>query len=229
MTDRGASFGTAGEFWHLFDSRLGIPVSLIEAEAVRDLSLYNVLVVTGNISFSKATKERLQAWSSRPGNTLIAVGNAYRSLNNLEVSQIKSVEREREVFTRADGTYEASQGQRASARVNGVILEAALDSTHPLAYGIIRFVVPLFKNRDMVLAEPRSRFGVPLRYTDQPLLSGYLQDRYLSNYSHTPAVLAARGVVYFADDPAFRAYWHGSTRLFLNSIFYRELLPAGVL
>ena len=186
-------------------------------------------MITGNISFSKATKERLQEWSSRPGNTLIAVGNGYRSLNNLEVSQIKSVEREREVFTRADGTYEASQGQRASARVNGVILEAALDSTHPLAYGIIRPVVPLFKNRDMVLAEPRSRFGVPLRYTDQPLLSGYLQDRYLSNYSHTPAVLATRNVVYFADDPAFRAYWHGSTRLFLNSIFYRELLPVGAL
>lgn len=229
LTDRGASFGTVGEFWHLFDSRLGIPVSLIEAEAVRDFSRYNVLVVTGNISFSKATKERLQEWSSRSGNTLIAVGNGYRSLNNLEVSQIKSVEREREVFTRADGTYEKSQGQRASSRVNGVILEAALDSTHPLAYGIIRPVVPLFKNRDMILAEPRSRFGVPLRYTDQPLLSGYLQDRYLGNYSNTPAVLAARGVVYFADDPAFRAYWHGSTRLFLNSIFYRELLPAGVL
>lgn len=229
LTDRGASFGTVGEFWHLFDSRLGIPVSLIEAEAVRDLSRYNVLVITGNISFSKATKERLQEWSSRPGNTLIAVGNGYRSLNNLEVSQIKSVEREREVFTRADGTYEKSQGQRASSRVNGVILEAALDSTHPLAYGIIRPVVPLFKNRDMILAEPRSRFGVPLRYTDQPLLSGYLQDRYLSNYSHTPAVLATRNVVYFADDPAFRAYWHGSTRLFLNSIFYRELLPVGAL
>ncbi|MFY9364302.1 MAG: M14 family metallopeptidase, partial [Bacteroidales bacterium] len=229
LTDRGATYGVVGEFWHLFDSRLGIPVSLIEADAVRDFSGYNVLIVAGNISLTKAAQERLQEWSSRPGNTFVAVGAGYRTLNEIGVSQIKHVPRQTEASAAAGGTYEESLGQRASSRVNGVILEAAPDSTHPLAFGAVLPTVPLFKNSDMVVAEPRSRFGVPVRYTPLLLMSGYLQKRYMEDYSGTPAVLVARGVVFFADNPVFRAYWHGSTRLFLNSIFYRELLPMGAL
>ncbi len=43
-----------------------------------------------------------------------------------------------------------------------------------------------------------------------------------------PAVIVeyvGRGrVVAFAEDPNFRAYWYGSQRLFLNAVFFGQLL-----
>jgi hypothetical protein len=31
-------------------------------------------------------------------------------------------------------------------------------------------------------------------------------------------------VVLFADNPNFRGYWHGTSRLFLNAVFFGNLL-----
>ena len=225
LTGRGASYGTAGEIWHLFDYRLKIPVSLIDAESLGNISKYNVIIMTGNIPVSQSLKSRLTTWSSEPGNVIIAVGNAYRSVNELGIASIKEVADKRDTFKIADGSYEQFQEQRGASRVNGIILESAIDKTSPLSYGIDKECVPLFKNRDIVFAEPKSKFAVPLRYKEKPLLSGYLQKRYLDRFSGTPAVFTGRGVVILADDPAFRAYWHGSSRVILNAIFYRELLP----
>ena len=47
----------------------------------------------------------------------------------------------------------------------------------------------------MVVAEPAAVL-VPVRYTPLLLMSGYLQKRYMEDYSGTPAVLVARGVVF---------------------------------
>ena len=226
MTGRGASYGTVGEIWHLFDYRLGIPLSLIDAESPGDLSKYNVIVFTGNIQINQTIKNRLSGWSGETGNTLIAIGPAFRTVNELGQANIKVITENRDTFKIADGTYEQFQEQRGASRVNGIILEASLDKTSPVSYGIESESLPLFKSRDVVFAEPKNRFAVPARYTKEPLLSGFLQKRYKGIFSDTPAILTGRGTVILADDPSFRGYWHGSTRIFLNSVFYRELLPA---
>ena len=64
----------------------------------------------------------------------------------------------------------------------------------------------------------------PVRYTASPLMAGYLQTRYSDMFKSTPAILTGKGVVYFSDEPYFRAYWLGSSRLFMNAIFFRELM-----
>lgn len=226
MTGRGASYGTIGELWHLFDSRLIIPVSLIDAESSGSLSKYNVLVLTGNIQLGENLRKRLAGWAKEGGNTIIAIGSAYRTLNQTGITSIKIETEKRDTFKIADGTYEEYTQLRGSSRVNGVILEATLDNTSPLSYGIERSVVPMFKNRGIIFTEPNSKYAAPLRYSNSPLLSGYLQKRNSEIFSNTPSVLTGRGVVILADDPAFRGYWHGSTRVFLNAVFYRELLPS---
>jgi hypothetical protein len=225
LTGRGASFGTVGEIWHLFDSRLRIPVSLIDAESTVGLSRYNVIIIAGNTQLSGDFSKRLADWSREGGNTIISIGAAFRLLNEAGITSVKTVAEKRDTFKLANGTYQEFQEQRGASRVNGIILESDIDTTSPISYGIERESIPLFKNRDVVFAEPKNRFAVPLRYKEKPLLSGYLQKRYLDRFSGTPAVFTGRGVVIFTDDPSFRGYWHGSSRLLLNSVFYRELLP----
>lgn len=225
MIGRGASYGTVGELWHLFDSRLGIPVSLVDTEFTNNISKYNVIVLTSNVQLSQQLKTKLSAWAGESGNTIIAIGSAYRTVNEAGITALREVTEKRDTFKIADGTYEEFMEQRSASRVNGIILEAYIDNTSPLSYGIESASIPLFKNRDIVFGEPRSKFSVPVRYTKDPLLGGYLQPRNLKRFSETPAIFTGRGAVLFVDEPAFRAYWHGSSRLFLNAIFYRELLP----
>jgi len=87
--------------------------------------------MTGNIPVSQSLKSRLTTWSSEPGNVIIAVGNAYRSINDLGIATVKEVTDKRDTFKIASGTYEQFQEQRGASRVNGIILESDIDKPAP--------------------------------------------------------------------------------------------------
>ncbi|MEM8931858.1 MAG: hypothetical protein AAGE94_11830, partial [Acidobacteriota bacterium] len=65
-------------------------------------------------------------------------------------------------------------------------------------------------------------------YTDAPRLSGYASDENLERFRNTPAVMADRigrgTVVRMVDDPNFRAFWYGTSKLFLNAVFFSDIL-----
>jgi hypothetical protein len=66
-----------------------------------------------------------------------------------------------------------------------------------------------------------------VRYTDKPLVSGYVSKTNLKRISNSASVVvsnAGRGrVILFADDPYFRGYWYGTARIFLNAVFFGQL------
>ena len=224
LTGKGASFGSIGELWHLLDYRFGIPVSLIDADDIGSINLgrYNVIVLNSAFRLSKEQNDILSAWAK--SNTIIATGAAYRTANDLGISNISIAKDKSSGDSTTAGTYAQYMNERKTSRVNGVILNATLDTSNPLSFGIGSKEVPLFKNRDIVINRPKSKFVTPISYTDKPLLSGYLQERYVSQIKGTPAVMAGKNLIYFVDEPYFRAYWLGSSRLFLNALFFRELM-----
>jgi len=71
-----------------------------------------------------------------------------------------------------------------------------------------------------------------VRYTANPLVSGYVSKDNLKKISRSEAVVVSPEgqdrVVLFADDPNFRSYWHGTSRLFLNALLFSPLLNAPV-
>ena len=62
------------------------------------------------------------------------------------------------------------------------------------------------------------------RYTNKPLLSGYISEEKLMEIKNTASILAKRQgsgrVVLFADNPSFRAFWYGTNGLLLNAVFF---------
>ena len=67
-------------------------------------------------------------------------------------------------------------------------------------------------------------YAQPARYTDAPLMAGYISEENLEKIPNTPAVgLSVYGkglTIVLNDNPNFRGYWYGTNRLFLNAIFF---------
>ena len=62
------------------------------------------------------------------------------------------------------------------------------------------------------------------RYTESPLLSGYASPENQERIAGTAAVIARRlgrgTVILLADNPNFRGFWYGTSKLFLNGLFF---------
>lgn len=224
VTGKGAAYSNIGEIWHLMDVRFGIPVSLIDVDNIADINLnkYNTIILTNSFKLSKETSDKLTAWAVK--NTLIAIGSAYKTINDLGISDINTIKEKNQKDSTVNGKYSDYLNKNNSSSINGVILSSELDMTNPLAYGLSDSEVPLFKEGEIFISKPTNKYITPLSYSGSPLLSGYMAKEYISKIKGTPAVLAGKNLIYFVDDPYFRACWLGSSRLLMNSLFFRELL-----
>ena len=102
-----------------------------------------------------------------------------------------------------------------------------MDNTHPLAYGLAE-QMPLFRRGATLLEASDNPFVTPLRYTDAPLVSGFVGPERLEQMKGQPAVIAERHgqglVVRFANNPLFRGFWRGTERLWVNALFFGPLV-----
>ncbi len=223
LTGKGAAYSIVGELWHLLDLRFGMPVSLIDIDnlATIDINKYNIIILTNSFRLSKEASEKLSYWAKN--NTLIGIGTAYKTLNELDLSEINV----KKIITgeglKKAGTYSDYIKKDNSSSINGVILSSVIDTSSPLSYGLSAKEIPLFKEGEIIITNTKTSYITPLIYSENPLMSGFLSSKYSGMIKGTPAVLAGKGLIYFVDDPYFRAIWLGSSRLFLNSIFFRDL------
>ncbi|MDP3453708.1 MAG: M14 family zinc carboxypeptidase [Bacteroidales bacterium] len=208
ITGRGASYGSIGELWHLLDHKYSMPASIIDAALLSeiDLSQYNTIVINGNYRFPSDVNSRLKDWANSPQNIIIGADQALATINEIGVADIREV-----------------SGRREYA--SGVILKTKFNKNSPLFYGVLSDELYLFKRGRTYISEALSGNVLQASYTKEPLVSGYLSKTNLQTIEESPAILAGRGVIYFCDNPNFRGYWYGSSRLFMNALFFRELMP----
>ena len=74
----------------------------------------------------------------------------------------------------------------------------------------------------------KQSYNNPIKYTKNPLLSGYISKPNLDSLSLTVPFnvknLGRGNVVVFTDNTNFRAFWYGTNKLLMNAIFFREEL-----
>jgi len=229
LTGEGVSSLEAGEIWHLLDTRMGIPVVLTELQRLNqiDLSAYtHILMPSGGYGeISDAGKQELERWVKR-GGTVIALKSANRWLAENGFSDLKFKTQQRDTTTLRP--YGELNLERGATRISGTIFEAEIDLTHPIGFGLDRDRIPLFRNSTLI-AEPLYKpYAVPVRYTQDPLLSGYVQDDTYNELRGTPAVmvssLGAGRIISFMDNPNFRGFLYGANRLFMNAIFFGPVI-----
>ncbi len=231
VTGDGINMYEAGEVWHLLDQRYRMPVTMADVRYLNsvDLDRYNtVVMVHGNYQRLSGTfLDRLKQWVEA-GNTLILQKGAVSWMAGLGWLDFEMQKTEYSTSGNKELRYRDLASLRGSRAIGGVIMEAELDRTHPLGYGFKRDKLPVFRNSTLFLEYPENRFAVPVRYTAEPLLSGFVSTENREWLSQSPVYLVARmgsgRVIMTTDNPNFRAFWFGTNRLFANGLFFGRII-----
>ncbi len=228
----GVSSYEAGEVWHLLDQRYDIAVSKGSTTVFNrmDLSRYNVIImVDGSYSsLGKAGAGKLKSWVSQ-GGTLVATKRAvsWAASNGLANVLVKKREPAKDRPQRPYGKLARDNGGRV---VGGAIVEAEVDLSHPLLYGYHREKMPVFRRGTFLFEVAKNPYATPIRYTESPLLSGYVhKDEQKRLSKAAAAVVSATGrgkVICLSDNPNFRAFWYGTNKIFANAIFFGQIISS---
>ncbi len=227
----GVSATDAGEVWHLLDQRFNMPVSLLEPAIFNraELGKYNTLVlVSGN--YSELSKEKLKAWVQN-GGTLVCMEDAVQWAAQNGITGISF----KKILPGIDSSVAlpyASKFDREGAQLNyGGIFRANIDLTHPLFYGYQLPYIDLFKAGKTFPEKSKNPYANPATYGSTPLQSGYISKENYAAIKNSAAVIVTTvgsgRVISIADNPNFRAFWLGGTRLMMNALFFGRIIDAG--
>ncbi len=231
VVGEGMGPNTAGEAWHLLDTRFDMAVSKVEADDIArsNLSRYNVIVL-GDGTFQTISPigvSKLKEWVSA-GGTIIGIQRAVTWLKGQGIGFATMKE-----YKNADGPsgrrpYGEIADDLGAQEIPGTIFEAELDLSHPLAFGLKRSKMPVFRDGEVFMEKSKNPYASPLVYTANPLMAGYLNRKYTDIVKGTAGIVVsgagAGRVIYMADNPNFRAHWYGTNRLFLNALFFGNLV-----
>lgn len=223
----GTSSNDAGEIWHMLDQRMRIPATIVEIERFNGTNIngYNVIIMPegGYNTFDKQAQEKLKAWISN-GGTVLAFENAGKFLSTAGIT--KTIYRSDE--SKTDSTvvlpYYLKSDEIRAKEMAGSIFEATIDATHPLCYGYHTKTVSIFKANTLFMDQNNNPYDSPVLLTDSPLQSGYLFREYKDKLKGSAIVNmenVGRGkVITYSDNMNFRAFWLGTSKLFLNALFF---------
>lgn len=244
----GVSRYEAGEVWHLFDTRLKMPISMLDTSNFGRVNLarYNTVVMVsgGYQSLNVASVEKLRTWVANGGN-LILIGSSVswakangvaniefvtsgvageESLSDLvKNSSTKMTKKE----TPIQLPFDTARSTAALKLISGAIFETTVDNTHPIGYGFTEKTLPVFRNNKVIVKPSTNPYSNPVVYTGDPQVAGYCSAENVDLLRNSAGVIATgsgRGtVIIIPQNPNFRAFWYGSNRIMFNAIFFGGL------
>jgi hypothetical protein len=220
----------AGEVWHLLDQRFNIPVSHLEIPVFNrvELGKYNTLIMVGG-TYTDINKDKLKAWVAS-GGTLILTEEAVSWAATNGISNVVLKKMKPAVDSSRSLSYMDREQVEGSQQMSGAIFRAEMDLSHPLAYGYSRNNISLFKANKVYMEKSRNPFATPYIYKDKPLQSGWLSKENYEGVKNSAAVVVTTAgsgrVISIADNPNFRAFWLGGSKLFMNAIFFGRNIDA---
>ncbi|MBB4078513.1 hypothetical protein GGR28_001126 [Lewinella aquimaris] len=227
IVEGGTSSLDAGEVWHLLDQRFDIPITKLPMDEVgsTDLSRYNtIIMVDGNYrDIGTQGTEALQNWMGRD-RVLITTERAgtWAAENGLATIKTRKVANPDSSITQRP--YEKAYRDYSGRVLGGSIYQAKADLTHPLLFGMQREEIPLFRTGTLLYEPAKNVYATPLRYSDEPLLSGYSPRQFAKAAAGSAGVIVSSKnggrTISFASNPNFRGFWYGGNRLFMNAIMF---------
>ncbi|KZN68888.1 M14 family zinc carboxypeptidase [Pseudoalteromonas luteoviolacea] len=229
----GTSQYEVGEMWYHLDRHLGIAPTIIEQRrlARANLARYtHIVMVDGNYrGLNKHAKAAILSWVKKGGviwgHKRGAQWLVDQQLLNAETISKKEM---RAQFETQDMPFSAREELAAKQRIAGAIFNARADLSHPLAFGLDDEILPVFKNSTWVMKQNGAPFTSVLKYTSSPLLSGYADQRNVKQIAASSVLIAdeyGKGIaIAMTDNPVFRGYWYGTSKLINNALFFADAL-----
>jgi hypothetical protein len=120
-------------------------------------------------------------------------------------------------------TYADKEWVAGQQRIAGAIFQTELDVSHPLSFGLPRAELPVFKNDLMLMQVPEQPFVTVARYRKGPQLAGFAATELATQLSQSASLVAHNlgdgRVIAMTDNPVFRGYFQGSSRLLINGLY----------
>ena len=216
----------AGEIWHLFDQRYDMKITKLDIKnfSRTNLSRYTDIILSNSwgSSLGKDEAKKLKEWI-RNGGTLIGYKNAANWLNENEFMDLEFKENEVQA---KNVTFEERRDFRGAQGIGGAIFEVKQDRSHPINFGYKDNKIALFRDTTLFVEADSTSYKNPIRYTEEPLLSGYISEENLELLPGTVPFkhnsLGRGNVVLFTDNTNFRAFWYGTNKLLMNAIFFGD-------
>jgi hypothetical protein len=246
----GTSAYDVGEIWHLLDRRVKMPLTMVDTYQLPrvDLTAYTHVILTNPLRQSPdQLVDNLKRFVG-DGGVLWAQGAATIDwLNDKDLTAVNwrataasnaskeanaaIAQRDTEAFEALLPTrrpYAEARDEAAFKLVRGVILEGNVHITHPLGYGYTDEMLPMFRRSASFMARSDNPYSTPILYSEAPLLSGYMsEENQTLAASSASLIVDAQGkgaVVLALDAVTFRAFWWGTQKLLINTLFFGDLL-----
>ena len=220
----GIAGNDSGEIWHLFDQRFDMPISRLDTRNFRrvDIAKYTHIVIPSS-GIEKVAIEKLKKWVSS-GGIIIGYKNTARWLSSNKMISLGF--ESSKIDTIKDVSFENRSLKSGAQYIGGAIFEAKVDRSHPINFGYKNDKIALFRNSTMFIKADKKSYNNPIQYTSNPLLSGYISKENLKVIKNTVPFKIQRfgrgSVIVFTDNTNFRAFWYGTNKLLMNTIFFGD-------
>ncbi|MGI9545891.1 MAG: M14 family metallopeptidase [Flavobacteriaceae bacterium] len=215
-----------GEIWYFMEQELDYPMTTIEAERLKSISLsdYDVLVMPHGSGYENFMNDelrlKLRNWAAEGGN-LILFSGAIKGFAGQEGYGIRARKISKDSTKKQLNKYDLSARERLKEDVKGAIFKTDLDPSHPLAFGYDNFYYTL-KLRNGSYNFLDSGNVATIGKQTQPVagFSGSeTPDRLVNSLVFGVEAIEKGRVIYFVDNPLFRGFWENGKLFFANALF----------
>jgi hypothetical protein len=232
LSGEGTSSLNVGEIWHFFEQQLGYPVTLVSSDYAANVnwSEFDVVILPNGYYRSSQLEglpDQLLTWV-RSGGRLILMQNAMEAFvgkGGLKLAKKESKEEDKKDDKPAEEKlkrYEAREREALTNFNTGTIYRVRMDDSHPLAFGYDDTYYSLKTDAD-AYSYLDGGWNVGTVQNSDDLVAGYIGQTAREKLPES-LVFGVEGigqgqVVYFVDNPLFRAFWQGGKLLFANAVF----------
>jgi len=196
----------------------------------------HIVMADGSYRLSEEANKNIERFVKQ-GGVVIGVEGALKWASSQSYLRTKLVKSEGAKKSEADDkktdekkskdsrlAYKEQDANAAKELVAGVIFETDIDRSHPLAAGIPRDQLPVFRAQADVYKLEGDRYGTVAAYSNSPVISGYVSAENAKRIAGSAAFTAERvgsgSVILASAALGFRSGWLGSRRLLENAFFF---------
>lgn len=231
LIGEGIAANEAGETWFLLNMHTEMPVTKIDVSTLRraELNRYSTLVlVSGNYTLDKNAVDKIKSWLEAGGTLITYKTAAQWAINQGLIAEKLIVQSKPDSTNNKRLNFVDAAEMEGTSNIGGAILRADLDITNPIGFGLEDRNLYTFRNSRLVFKPSMNPYATVAKYPANPVVSGFVSKSNAQKLANSAAILVSNAgsgrVIIFADDPNFRGYWHGTSRLFLNAVFFGNLL-----
>jgi hypothetical protein len=226
----GMSQYEAGEVWHLLDKRMQMPVVMVTKDDLNSIDLHpytHIVLVDGKYSDINASlTSKLESWVTQ-GGSLVGISDgakwAANTMLNMQPAEITASEQ----ASQSRINFADKAHVKAQDIIGGAIMAGDLDITHPIGYGYTIRNISSQRSGLLAFEPPKNPYATVVKIPKNALQTGYASKHNQEQLAGKAMLVAehkGKGrVILFSDDPNFRAYFYGTEKLFINSLFFSGL------